>query len=152
VKLTRSLLVSLAVAALLSGCGNSSSPTNVTPSLDTAPPPTPTGMILSAEGSEYTLRWSASSAPDIAGYEIYQYMPSPDRDNSYVMIASTVGAGTSFELPASVVADDQFLRVAAVDAAGNTSGLSSPVHVMVDLQDGSGLPAGFDPTEPMKRN
>lgn len=150
-KLSRLFVASLAVIALLSGCGSSSNPTNVSPSLDNAPPATPSSLRLLDEGGTRTMVWAASSAPDLAGYDIYVYSPSPTRDNSYVMLASTEGSGTSFTIPSMWADDGNYLRVVAVDESGNHSGMSSPLLVAKSV-GGTGLPLGFDKTDPiMKR-
>ena len=149
-KLSRSIVVSLAVAALMSGCGSSSNPTNVTP-LDTSPPPTPTSLTLVVDGSTRSLTWAASTAPDVAGYDVYAYQPDPERDNSYIKITSLVGVGTSYVLPAMWSGDGNYFRVVAVDNASNASGMSTPLLAVYSGPAGTLPPPDLDPTEPVKR-
>ena len=76
-KSPRFILLSIAAIALLAGCGKSSSPVNAvppeSPTLDTTPPPVPTGFCVTSDpstGAE-SIVWNASSAPDLAKYEVY---------------------------------------------------------------------------------
>ena len=93
-KFNRFVLVSLAAAALLSGCGKSTSPTGVTSNnLDTTPPPTPDGMtvVVDSNSGRQQLVWSPSSAADLARYQVYIYSPDPSRDRRAFVISDHDG-------------------------------------------------------------
>lgn len=128
-KSLRSILVPLAVVAaatLLAGCGSKSTPTGVEPALDTAPPPAPVTLVVQRDdqtGRDF-LTWTPSSAPDLAGYQIFQYLPDPSRDNSYAMVAETGVNQPMYLLP--VVGSDtkMFFRLRSVDTSGNHSGFT----------------------------
>ena len=127
-KFNRFVLVSLAAAALLSGCGKSTSPTGVTSNnLDTTPPPTPDGMtvVVDSNSGRQQLVWSPSSAADLARYQVYIYSPDPARDNSYVLAGETDAHTAVFDLPVVNRRTSFYYRVGAVDESGNHSTLSS---------------------------
>ena len=141
-KFPRLILISiaaLATVAALGGCGNETSPTGVAPSLDTTPPPVPTGLSVwtdAVTGRDF-VQWDASAAPDIAGYQVYEYSPSPTRDNAYVLAGDLAASQTSYTMP--IVGEDtqMFVRVRAVDGSGNRSALSNSFSVTVHAVDGS---------------
>jgi len=122
----RSLILSLAAAAAIAGCGKSTDAVNVGSSLDSTPPPVPAGLYIDAvgnSGSEW-LRWTPSSAADLANYQIFQYDPDPARNDAFVMVAQGTEAG--FELPmAGSTASHYYYRVRAVDVSGNASGFTN---------------------------
>jgi hypothetical protein len=124
VKFSRFVVVSLAAAALLGamGCGNSSDPTSANPNLDSNAPPTPAGLQLVSVPEYNELAWEASTAPDVARYQVYEYQPDPSRDNAYVMIGETTTA--SYRLPFDDGGTETFYRVRAVDESGNRSAMS----------------------------
>jgi hypothetical protein len=130
-------LVAFAMMATLTGCGDTTSPTALSSNVDTTPPPAPAGMSVSYDAAGTArLDWDASAAPDVIGYQVYVYSPSPDRDNAYVLANDPDGSDTSFQIP-SVEGNSQVVyRVRAVDAAGNHSAFSS--SVIVQFQAGSG--------------
>src|SRR5438552_12144211 len=72
VKFSRFIVASLVSAALLSGCGKSTAPTSVnSTSLDTTPPPTPSGLSVTIDASGVSkLIWSSSAAADLADYQL----------------------------------------------------------------------------------
>jgi hypothetical protein len=124
VKLSRSFILSLAVIALLGGCGKSSSPTSVT-NLDTTPPPTPTSLqaVTDATGHS-TLSWEPSSAADLAGYEVWQCVPG---DDQYTLAYQLAGDNVSYVLPPVEQATIMEYHVRAFDLSGNRSAYSSGV-------------------------
>jgi len=153
VKFTRLLIASLAVAGLLSGCGSTSNPTNVTPSLDTSPPSAPSSMGFVISDGFGVLSWNASPEADLAGYDVYVYSPDPTRESAYLKIASTSGTANSVTLPSAWSDEGNYFRIVAVDAVGNASGMSSPFLGIVDNPGGNELPPTFDPTDQvMKRH
>ena len=117
------LLISLASAGALWGCGSGQHITAATPTEDTAPPPAPEDLDIVSQPENHRLTWTASSAPDVAFYEVYQYLPNPTRDNSYVRIGES--AGNYFNLEPNQQEVESFFRVRAVDTIGNRSALST---------------------------
>jgi len=135
VKSPRFILLSIAAIALLAGCGKSSSPVNAvppeSPTLDTTPPPVPTGFCVTSDpstGAE-SIVWNASSAPDLAKYEVYVYSPDPSRDESFVYLTTVSNDVTSYTLDPVSSATTLFYRLRAVDASGNRSAATSTVSV-----------------------
>jgi len=147
VKFSRFIVASLVSAALLSGCGKSTAPTSVnTTSLDTTPPPTPSSLSVSVDGSGVSkLNWGASAAADLADYQVYMYSPDPTRDNSYVMVWTTDGTESYFTLDQTAQTETRFYRVVAVDHAGNKSGFSSALSVELSPLPRVGDPVSGEP-------
>jgi hypothetical protein len=123
-------LAGLAMMAILSGCGDTAAPTAPTSSLDSTPPPAPVVLDYSRDAmGQAVLTWSQSSAPDVASYEVYMYSPSPDRDNSYIVVDNTVASDTQYSLPWAASLSPSVFRVRAVDTSGNKSAFSTDITV-----------------------
>ncbi len=123
------VITSLALMALLAGCGDSSSPTQPNMSFDTTPPPAPTALTMTLDGptGTYQLNWDASAAPDVATYQVYQYSPDPSRESAYVLLGEATAAEfhpATPDKPTTCV-----FRVQAVDASGNHSAFSAALTV-----------------------
>ena len=139
------MLVTLAVALMLSGCSKNSAPTAPN-SLDQAPPAAPTQIIseLDPETSGSLLEWTPSPSANVAGYEVYQYSPSPERESSYVLTAETDANTTQCGLPASTVAMTLYYRLRAVSSTGVKSEWSALAAVTVGPpQGGTDDPIGI---------
>lgn len=137
-------IVAFAMMATLTGCGDTTSPTALSSDIDTTPPPAPAGMNVSYDaGGPTRLDWDASAAPDVIGYQVYVYSPSPERDNAYVLANDADGSDTSFQIPAVEGNSQVVYRIRAVDAAGNHSAFSSSVTVQYQGASGGG---GIEPT------
>ena len=120
----------------------SSPPLDVTtPTTDTTPPMTPTGLEAVAIGpTTVDLQWQPSNDDvGVTGYTIY-------RDGGE--IGSTIGSGTMFTDTTAQPATTHTYEVDAVDAAGNHSGRSSPAEATTPA--GTVLVAAGDicPTSP----
>ena len=128
---SRMFVLSLAAVAVLCGCGKSSSPTATEVStLDGTAPPAPQTLSVGNDASGGSaLNWSASTAPDVATYQVWAYSPDPDRDNSYVKVWDTNGLTTTYSVDATGESTTRYFRVCAVDVSGNRSALSSAVSV-----------------------
>lgn len=122
----------LALAAALTGCGNSATgPTAGSPTTDTAAPGAPVGLSSTYDnvaGAEM-LQWSASPEADVTGYEIYIYSPDPARTNSYALFGTVSSDRTSYPLLPSP-GGNEFYRVRAIDGSGNRSGESLALGVL----------------------
>jgi predicted phage tail protein len=118
------LWIALASAGALWGCSSGEHITAANPTQeDTSPPPAPEDLDIVSQPENHRLTWTPSSAPDVVFYEVYQYLPNPTRDNSYVRIGEA--AGSSFNLEPNQQAVEAYFRVRAVDTIGNRSPLST---------------------------
>ena len=129
----RSLVLALAAAALVSGCGSSTDSVNVEPELDTTPPGAP-GTVATAydETVKRTrLVWNGATAADIAGYQIYRYDPDPFRDAAYSEFGEVDAATTEFEMPYVTEDTTFYVRVRAVDRSGNAGPFTAVLTVEV---------------------
>ncbi len=120
-------LAAFATMAMLSGCGDTANPLAAGPDFDTTPPPAPASVAVAHDVAGHPhLTWEASAAPDVVGYLVYVYSPSPERDNAYVLVADPDNTDNTFQLSGDACTTQGVYRVRAVDAAGNTSAFSAP--------------------------
>jgi hypothetical protein len=130
VKFKRHSLLLVATVALLAGCGQSSSITDVPddtpPTLDTTAPPAPTGFAASGTRA---LKWDASAAPDVARYEVFKFSPDPSRTNAYEMVDITSASTQRSSIVDGHAGVTQYFRVRAVDQSGNASPMTGAVAV-----------------------
>jgi hypothetical protein len=140
-----SMLVVLALAAVLSGCSKNTTPTGPDPALDQAAPAIPAQITadidLTTDSAE--LDWTASSSANAASYEIYQYLPCPQSEDTYVIVGRTDAATTSYQLPWAPTPTTLYYRLRTVSSTGVKSALSAPVLVTV------GDNPGGDPDDPV---
>ena len=136
-----SLLVAVTLVALLSGCSKKSTPTGLD-TLDQAPPAAPTQLTeaMDLDVANYVLQWTASPSANVASYQVYQYSPSPDRDNAYVLAAETDAGTTQYRLPTSVERTELYYRLRSVSSTGVKSEWSALAKVTVG-------PAQADPIQ-----
>ncbi len=136
------VIASFALAAALTGCGSSSSPTSPNNSLDNSPPPAPTGLALTVDGASgsYMLTWASSASPSVAKYQVYEYAPDPSRDNSYVLLGET--ARTSLLLDDPATATSLTFRVKAVSSTGTASAFSNSLTAPLTPSSPLGLGGG----------
>lgn len=130
-------LVALALALVLSGCGNDS-PTGVTPT-DETPPAAPSQVSMSIDPitGASALDWAPSTSASVTGYQVFRYQPSPDRDNAYVLDGTTDASTTSYALPAVSEVTQQIYRIRTVASNGTRSGWSTLVQVTLVPSRGS---------------
>jgi hypothetical protein len=142
------MLVALTLAAVLSGCGKDSTPTGLAP-LDQAPPAAPSQITseVNAASADAVLVWTASPSANVAGYQVYQYSPSPDRESAYVLVAETDAATTRYGLPWTEERTTLCYRLRAVSATGVKSEWSAVVQVTVGPSAGP-LVQPEEPTYP----
>jgi hypothetical protein len=132
---------SLALVAVLTGCGTNA-PTSPSTSLDSTAPSAPTALAMTfdATASSYKLEWTASSAADVARYQVFTYSPDPSRDNAYVLVGESTTSNFLADAPSS--AANVIFRVKAVDASGNHSPFSSALNVPMQPTNTAGLGGG----------
>jgi hypothetical protein len=132
-------LAGLAVMAMLSGCGDTATPTGVEPTLDTTPPPAPANLTTSSDANgRAALTWDPSPAADVASYAVYLYSPDPARDNAYILVEDPDPTDNLYQLPLVSENTTAIYRVRAVDTSGNRSAYSSAAEVPLGAQTGGG--------------
>jgi hypothetical protein len=141
-------LVALSLAALLSGCGQNSTPTGVTPLDETTPAaPLAIGKLDDTATPCGWLTWQPSPSANVASYEIYQYSPDPTREDSYVLVGLTDVGTTRYPLPSVASPQTDYYRLRAVSTTGVRSPWSATADITVypygggnDVRDPSGDP------------
>ena len=144
------LLVGIALATALAGCGAGLDPGIPSATIDSAPPQAPVGLSSGLNASyQPVLRWSPNSESDLGSYQVYQYSPDPTRDNAYVLVG-TVSANTTewaFSVPAEPVT--HWMKVRAVDQDGNRSAESAAHEIALMPRSGGESPT--DDEHPRRR-
>lgn len=136
-------LASFATMAMLSGCADAVRPAEPGSVIDTTPPPAPANLSMSYDAmARPVLIWEASTAPDVVGYLVYVYSPSPERDNAYVLTDDPDPGDNSFQLPNVTTDTEAVYRVRAVDVAGNRSAFSAAATVVISPAGSSGRGGG----------
>ncbi len=133
-----STLVALLLAALLSGCGQNSTPTGVNPLDDTAPAaPSQIGKLDDTATPCGWLTWEASTSANVATYEIYQYSPDPAQEDAYVLVGLTDVGTTRYPLPAVSESQTAYFRLRAVSTAGVRSPWSATAGISLYMYGGT---------------
>jgi hypothetical protein len=141
-------LAALTLAAMLTGCGKSSTPTGVTPIDETAPAaPAQVVGTPDLDNGGAVLQWTPSTSPNVSGYEVLQYSPDPGRDNAYLVVGQTDAQTTTYALPGITGRTAIYYRVRSITPSGKRSQWSAVVLVTVDTMgspsesgDGTQLP------------
>lgn len=155
-RLLLSTLVAVSLALVLSGCGQNTTPTGVT-ALDQTAPAAPTGLIkVTSVTCPYgMLTWQPSTSANVVGYEVYQYLPDPTREDAYVLVGQTDAVTTEFSLPFYYEVQTFYYRVKAISTAGLKSGWSVTAAIPVGpTNSGSDEPGAADDeptTQPVLR-
>jgi hypothetical protein len=123
-----SFLAALAALVALAGCGADNTLSTLDSSIDAAPPSAPTNIREETRGALTVLAWDASPDADVAGYDIYMYLPDPAREASYVRINTTTIDGDEFVVTGASNGQSWY-RVKAVDQAGNRSASSGAAFI-----------------------
>lgn len=123
-------MVITVLAATLSGCGSDDTQAPWTPNpTDEAPPLAPTGLgARVAAADKFIVTWAPNAEPDLAGYRVYYFDPSPERADAFRCLtpgnllrenALRFGgqSGTTY-----------IFKITAVDASGNESATSSALE------------------------
>ena len=138
-KLARLLFPMLVLAATTSGCGSSTSATNVDPTLDTTPPPAPTSLMVTSDATSgrSTLSWAPSAAADLAGYQIWQ---ATTGTGTFTLVGQITGDQAQVDLQPVPSPTWRDYRVRAYDVTGNLSSYSSTLSTQLRPQHGAGDP------------
>ena len=91
---------------------------------DTTPPAVVTGLVGGGTEAAATVSWAASSASDLAGYNVYR---SATADGTYAKVNTALLTGLSYTDSTAPVGVGVFYRVTAVDTSGNESVRSAAV-------------------------
>lgn len=104
---------------------------------DTFPPPSPAGLVAAvapataSTPAHVDLSWDISSAPNVAGYNIYRSSANTGPANRWDRLNSGPLLTPAFRDIPLVSGKQFFYRVTAVDRFGNESAASAPVAVAV---------------------
>jgi hypothetical protein len=121
----------LLATVMVAGCTSDNNPVAAANFVDNSPPPAPTGISVdfATELNRPVVSWQPSAAPDVAGYDVYQYSPDPSRENAYVKINSAPLTTAEFAVDGVGQDTEAYFRVRAVDQSGNWSAYSSAARV-----------------------
>jgi hypothetical protein len=125
------------VFTFVGGCSSDDNTSPLDPGTnDQAPPMTPMGVGLAGQAvSKFFLTWAPNVDPDLAGYRIYLYDPSPDRNNAFRCVTgANLWQSNSFTYAGSNGVSYTF-RITAVDASGNESAMSDPLTFHFSVTD-----------------
>jgi hypothetical protein len=134
-----SSLVLFAALTVFAGCGSNSSETGG-PEVDSSAPPAPATIVSAVDNStgDVTITWAASSAPDLAGYEV----ESTTSGGSYTLAAELPSTTTEWMLPAVEGRAREWYRVRAVDTSANAGPWSRSIEIVRGEYTGGGGPNG----------
>jgi hypothetical protein len=116
------------VALVVAGCGSdeTTSPPTATPT-DEAPPLAPTGVgVASQFVTKFQIDWNDNVEPDLLGYRVYLYDPSPLRADAFIPLVQGDPLPTSEMVLAGERGTTYTFRVSAIDVSGNESAWSEP--------------------------
>jgi fibronectin type 3 domain-containing protein len=85
--------------------------------LDTTPPPAVTGLSATGAETGNTVTWSAVTASDLAGYDVFR---ASAPGGPFTKLNTARATGTTY-VDAAAPAGTSYYQVAAVDTAGNSS-------------------------------
>ena len=89
---------------------------------DTAPPPAPTGLVADPGDASVHLTWSAVSATDLAGYNVYQATSS---GGPWAKVTASPIIATSYDAAGLANGTTYWFAIASVDTSGNESSRST---------------------------
>jgi len=146
------MLVTLALVGILSGCSKNTTPTGLA-SLDQTPPAVPSQIAAHTDGTSGSpaIEWTASSSANAAGYEVYQYQPSPENESAYVLVGEIDASTSRYDLPWPGEPTTLYYRLRTVSSTGVKSAWSAPVQATVGGvgMGGSGDQPDHDPHRPI---
>jgi hypothetical protein len=125
-------LLSLVVAFVFSGCGESGSVSSPAPqetSLPDLTAPQAPGILNNPRvtSGSTLLRWRNSPDSDVAGYNVYRYNPDPNRNTAYLKMNSSLVTGTQYQVSGLQPGVTYYYRITARDSAGNESVYSEAI-------------------------
>jgi hypothetical protein len=102
--------------------------------IDSAPPATPTNIVITAGQSRIWVSWAANTEPDLAGYRVYYSAGSagPPWNGTAEIEGSSSPVfvmGTNCLLSGLTLGTNYFIAISALDTSSNESPLSSTIEV-----------------------
>ena len=140
---TLMVLALLLAPFVLAGCSNDKPSSPVINQEDAVPPMAPTAWQPKADGGTVHLRWARNTETDLAGYNIYEYNPNPQDQNSYVVMNSQPLAKNSYAVDGLTPGMTYYFRTTAVDMSGNESGYSQVMAVTLETVVQGGNDPGY---------
>lgn len=124
----------LSLVPLINGC-NEEGTTSPEPIIqDTTPPAPPLGLEVERRLSGVSLSWSPNLEADLAGYNIWVYMPSPGKVQAYQKLNDELITDAAYACSKLPSGDpNYYFRLSAVDVNGNQSPMSAFVTSEVPL-------------------
>ena len=119
----------LVVGAACSGGGDNDPPDPPEPPVDTTAPAAPSGLEGASGDGQIDLSWSAVSASDLEGYNVYRATSSISSVSGQSPINSDPLSGTAFTDDDVENGTTYFYRVTAIDDADNQSDASGEAAV-----------------------
>lgn len=139
-------LAGMALFGLLAGCSESEKTQAPIPDpQDDAPPIAPSSFQKGkVDGSGFSFSWAPNVEPDLSGYRVYLYDPSPFASGAYRLLNPDALAKQSHYACKleDTEATEAMVRVSAVDLTGNESSMSEPFTIALG---GGPLPTEPDP-------
>jgi hypothetical protein len=94
---------------------------------DTTPPAHPSGLAATPGSGSVSLSWAPNTEPDLAGYRVFRSASLPVTAGGTPVSGTSPIASTSFVDTGLVNGTQVHYAITAVDASGNSSGLSATV-------------------------
>ncbi|MTD16945.1 choice-of-anchor D domain-containing protein [Nakamurella sp. YIM 132087] len=92
---------------------------------DTTPPAAVTGVTATGSATGIALAWTASTATDLAGYNVYR---ASSATGTYTKVNTALLTGTSFSDTAAPQGVASYYQITAVDQTGNESARSATAN------------------------
>lgn len=137
----RSMLIILALLLapfVLAGCGSDKTTSPIIDTPDTVPPAAPTFHGARSDYQIAELIWQKNTEADLAGYNVYEYNPSPDWEKSYQRLNSQLITSTAYRVDELTPGMTYYFRMTAVDRSGNESAYSGALPVVVTSREDGG--------------
>ena len=137
----RSTLIILALLLapfVLTGCSNDTTTGPIIETPDTAPPAAPVLGTPRTDTGWASVRWQKNTEADVAGYYVYEYDPSPERESSYRCLTAQPVTTTNYKVEGLETGTTYYFRISAVDLSGNESASSSTQVITISLAGSGG--------------
>src|SRR5581483_177834 len=117
--------------AAVNACGVEGAPAQASVAVgDVVAPASPLNLTARVSNADVSLQWSASTDPDLAGYNLYR----KTGNGTWGKVNNSLITGTAF-LDAPVPNGSYFYRVTALDHAGNESAPSNEAPATINVVD-----------------
>ncbi len=123
-------ILMMGIFVFAGGCGDEKSiqPSGpADPPVDDAPPLSPVNLqMVKGDANGFALTWEPNTESDFAGYNVYVYAPNPMSLTSYVQLNASGPVTANRYVYSGNTEDGVWMRISAVDLAGNESAPSEP--------------------------